>query len=258
MNSHSDQQAARQRNLVIERLRAAGSVFAEDEARLLGDDEELVARRIAGERLEYVLGWAEFGGLRIEVDPGVFIPRPQTEALAGHAASLRPAVALDLFAGSGAIGCVIKARNPAARVVAAELDPVALACARRNGARFGIEVIAADVDVGVPSELEGRVDVLTANVPYVPSRELPYVPHDGEPAAALDGGPDGLEWVRRVASIAGRWLNSSGRLLIELPEGVETVPLQGFRVSSPAERVLSAEPLRRAGLPARLGTGPTG
>jgi len=244
MDSHSGQRAERQGNLVVERLRAAGSVFAEDEARLLGDDEELVARRIAGERLEHVLGWAEFGGLRIEVDPGVFIPRPQTEALANYAASLRPAVALDLFAGSGAIACVIKDRHPAARVVAAERDPIALGCARRNGARFGVEVVAADVDAGVPRELEGQVDVLTANVPYVPSRELPYVPHDGEPAAALDGGPDGLDWLRRVASIARRWLKPTGRLLIELPEGVETMPLEGFRVRSPVERVLSAQPLR--------------
>jgi release factor glutamine methyltransferase len=208
MDSHSGQRDERQRNLVVERLRAAGSVFAEDEARLLGDDEELVVRRIAGERLEHVLGWAEFGGLRIAVDPGVFIPRPQTEALANYAASLRPAVALDLFAGSGAIACVIKDRNPAARVVAAELDPIALACVRRNGARFGIEVVAADVDAGLPQELEG------------------------------------LDWVRRVASIARRWLKATGRLLIELPEGVETMPLEGFRVSSPVERVLTAEPLR--------------
>src|SRR3954465_13934291 len=146
MNSHRDQQAGRQRSLVIERLRAAGSVFAEDEARLLGDDEALVARRIAGERLEHVLGWAEFCGLRIEVDPGVFIPRPQTERLAAHAASLRPAVALDLFCGTGAIACVIKASNPDARVVAAELDERALACARRNAAQFGVEVLASDVD----------------------------------------------------------------------------------------------------------------
>jgi release factor glutamine methyltransferase len=214
----------------VERLRAAGSVFAEDEARLLGGNEELIARRIAGERLEHVLGWVEFAGLRLEVDPGVFIPRPQTEALAEQSAALRPAVALDLFAGCGAIACVVKARNPGARVVAAELDVVALACARRNAARFGVEIVAADVDDGVPVELEGRVDVLTANVPYVPTRELPYVPHDGEPAAALDGGDDGLDWVRRVIAIAPRWLRPGGVLLYEQPgEG------------SAAERVVRVE-----------------
>jgi release factor glutamine methyltransferase len=225
----------------VERLRAAGSVFAEDEARLLGDDEALIARRVAGERLEYVLGWAEFAGLRIEVDPGVFIPRPQTEALAEHAASLQPRIALDLFAGSGAIACVVKARNPAARVIATELDPVALACARRNGERFGVEVVAADVDKGVPVELEGRVDVLTANVPYVPSGELAFVPHDGEPDAALDGGSDGLDLVRRVARIAPRWLRPGGALLIEIPADADPPPMPGFRIRTPRERVLSAE-----------------
>jgi release factor glutamine methyltransferase len=202
---------------VVERLRAAGSVFAEDEARLLAGDEALIARRIAGERLEHVLGWVEFGGLRLEIDPGVFIPRPQTQALAEQAASLEPTVALDLFTGCGAIACVIKARNPAARVLAAEADPAALACARRNGGRFGVEVVAADVDDGVPAELEGLVDVLTANVPYVPTSELRFVPHDGEPDAALDGGADGLGWVRRLKQVAPRWLRPGGVLLYEQP-----------------------------------------
>src|SRR3954465_4298864 len=110
---------------LVARLRAAGSVFAEDEARLLAGDEVRIARRIAGERLEHVLGWTEFCGLRIEVDPGVFIPRPQTEELARRAAELAPAIALDLFAGTGAIACVVKARNPDARVIAGELDETA-------------------------------------------------------------------------------------------------------------------------------------
>jgi release factor glutamine methyltransferase len=202
---------------VVERLRAAGSVFAEDEARLLGGDEALIARRIAGERLEHVLGWVEFCGLRLEIDPGVFIPRPQTEALAERAAALRPALALDLFAGCAAIACVVKARNPDARVVAGELDAAALSCARRNAARFGVEVVESNVDDGIPPELEGRVDVITANVQYVPTSELAFVPHDGEPDAALDGGADGLEWVRRVRDVAPRWLRPGGVLLYEQP-----------------------------------------
>jgi len=164
-----------------------------------------------------VLGWVEFGGLRLEVDPGVFIPRSQTEALAAQAASLRPRIALDLFAGCAAIASVVKARNPGARVVAAEVEAAALECARRNGARFGVEVVAADVDDGVPRELEGRVDVLTANVPYVPTAELTYVPHEGEPDAALDGGADGLDWVRRMIEVAPRWLRPGGVLLYEQP-----------------------------------------
>ena len=235
-----ERQSAPADHVVVARLRAAGSVFAEDEAALLGGDEALIARRIAGERLEHVLGWTEFCGLRVEVDPGVFIPRPQTEALAEHAAGLQPSIALDLFAGCGAIACVVKARNPAARVVAGELDVAALACARRNGERHGFEVVASDVDSGVPAELEGRVDVITANVPYVPSAELAYVPHDGEPASALDGGTDGLDWARRVAAAAQRWLRPGGVLLIELADGDEDLLLPGFETRLAAERVLSA------------------
>lgn len=231
-----------------ERLRAAGSVFAEDEARLLGGDEALIERRIAGERLEHVLGWVEFCGLRLAVDPGVFIPRPQTEALAAQAASLQPELAVDLFAGCGAIACVVKARNPGARVIAGELDPAALACARRNGERFGVEVVASDVDDGLPAKLEGKVDVLTANVPYVPTAELPYVPHDGEPAAALDGGPEGLDWIHKAATAARRWLRPGGTLLIEVAEDTDLTHLligdsprfSGFWVSLSPERVLSA------------------
>jgi len=193
-------------------------VFAEDEAALIladgRDIESLVVRRERGEPLAHVLGWVTFGGLTIEVDPGVFVPRPQTELLAEHAASLSPVVALDLFAGAGAIASVIAARNPTARVVAGELDVAE--CLRSNARRYGFDVITSDVDAGVPVELEGTVDVLTANVPYVPTGELQYVPHDGEPSSALDGGADGLDWVRRVVDIAPRWLRPGGALLTEI------------------------------------------
>jgi release factor glutamine methyltransferase len=194
---------------VVERLRAAGCVFAEDEARLLGGREDLITRRCAGERLEHVLGWVDFGGLRLAIDPGVFVPRPQTVALAQAAADARPAIALDLFSGCGAIAAVIADRNPAARVVACELRVTG--CLRRNVA----EVHESDVDDGVPVDVEGRVDVLTANVPYVPTGELEYVPHDGEPDLALDGGADGLDWLRRVIDVAPRWLRPGGTLLVE-------------------------------------------
>jgi release factor glutamine methyltransferase len=229
------------RDDVIERLRAAGSVFAEDEAELLAGDEALIARRIAGERLEHVLGWVDFCGLRLDVDPGVFIPRPQTEALAQQAAALQPKIALDLFAGCGAIACVVKARNPDARVVAGELDPAAVACARRNGNRCGVEVVESDVDAGIPAELEGRVDVLTANVPYVPTPELSFVPHRGEPPGALDGGPEGVDWIHRVFEIAPRWLRRGGMLFVELPEDAQALELPGFTTRICAERVLRAE-----------------
>jgi release factor glutamine methyltransferase len=156
-----------------------------------------------------VLGWVDFGGVLVHVDKGVFVPRPQTVALAEAAAALSPAIALDLFAGAGAIAALIQKRNPDARVVAAELD--VHECLRENVR----EVHESDVDAGVPAELEGRVDVLTANVPYVPTADLQYVPHDGEPASALDGGADGLDWFRRVVDCAPRWLRPGGALFLE-------------------------------------------
>jgi release factor glutamine methyltransferase len=195
-------------------------VFADDEALLLladgRDIESLVVRRERGEPLAHVLGWVSFAGLTVEGDHGVFVPRPQTAALAERAAALMGDVAVDLFTGAGAIASVIAARNPGARVVAADVDPVAVDCARRNGERYGFEVVVSDIDAGLPADLEGRVDVLTANVPYVPSGELPYVPREGEPVSALDGGADGLDWTRRVVAIAPRWLRPGGWLLTEI------------------------------------------
>ena len=216
------------KNEVVERLRAAGCVFAEDEARLLGDREDLIARRVAGERMAHVLGWVDVAGVRVHVEPGVFVPRPQTATLALHAASMRPAIALDLFSGSGAIAAVVQQHNPTARVVAGELR---VTDSLRRNVR---EVHESDVDAGIPRELEGRVDVLTANVPYVPTGELQYVPHDGEPDDALDGGDDGLDWVRRVVEIAPRWLRPGGALLVELAR--HQLPLvDGFELVVAAE-----------------------
>lgn len=206
------------------RLRAAGCVFAEDEALLILEDgrdiEMLLRRRERGEPLAHVLGWVDFAGLTVEVDPGVFVPRPQTVALAEHAVALEPAIAVDLFAGAGAIASVLAART-SARVVAGELE--VRECLRANALRYGFEVVTSDVDSGIPAELEGRVDVLTANVPYVPTAELQYVPHEGEPASALDGGPDGLDWTRRVLACAPRWLRPGGTLLTEV--ATHQVPL---------------------------------
>jgi release factor glutamine methyltransferase len=210
---------------MVARLRAAGCVFAEDEARLLlacaseegqGEDgrdvDELVTRRCEGERLEHVLGWADFGGVRVQVEPGVFIPRPQTVALAQHAVSLQPRVHLDLFSGCGAIAAYVAQHVPDARVVACELHVTESLRANVS------EVHESDVDAGVPAALAGQVDVLTANVPYVPTSELEYVPHDGERVDALDGGPDGLDWTRRLFAAAPRWLRAGGAVLTEVGE----------------------------------------
>ena len=186
----------------------------------------MVARRAAGEPLQYVIGWAPFGRLRLAVGPGVFVPRPETETLADRAARhLRttdaPRIAVDVCTGSGAIACFLAAEVPGARVLATELDPGALAWARVNARRHGVELLAGDLDAPLPAELAGRVEVLCANVPYVPSGAIATLPadvRDHEPRLALDGGPDGLDVLRRLAPRATRWLAPGGRLYCEIGE----------------------------------------
>jgi len=217
------------------RLRAAGCVFAEDETRLLVDAAStaaeltsMVERRTAGEPIEHVVGWAEFCGLRIDVDRGVFVPRRRTEFLVTHAIALaRPrAVVLDMCCGSGAIGIAIASHVGAIELHAVDIDPIAGACARRNVAGVGGEVHVGDLYDALPGSLRGRVDVLVANAPYVPTDELPLLPaeaRDHEPTVALDGGPDGLDVQRRVIDGAPSWLAPYGHLLVETSE--RQVPL---------------------------------
>jgi release factor glutamine methyltransferase len=153
----------------------------------------------------------------VRVAPGVYVPRPQTGALARRAASLLPehGVAADLCTGSGAIAVVLSDAVPSARVVATELDPAAVACARTNG----VEVFEGSLDEPLPAELRGAVDVLTAVVPYVPTDAIRLLPRDVqafEPREALDGGPDGLHLLRDVARRSAGWLRPRGWLLLEV------------------------------------------
>jgi release factor glutamine methyltransferase len=206
---------------LVAQLRAAGCVFAEDEAALLlaagGDLEALVERRVAGEPLEQVLGWAEFCGLRVVVEPGVFVPRQRTRLLVREALALAGAgsVVLDLCCGTGAVGAAIAAAVPGAELHAADVDPAAVRCARRN---VPGSVYAGDLYDALPGTLHGRVDVLVANAPYVPTGAIALMPpeaRDHEARAALDGGADGLDVQRRVAAGAPSWLAPGGWLLIE-------------------------------------------
>jgi len=226
--------------LVVARLRAAGCVFAEDEARLLiaqartpGELEAMVGRRAAGLPLEQVLGWAEFCGLRISVDPGVFVPRRRTEFLVRQAALLaRPGdVIVDLCCGAGAIGAALAAAVDRAEVHAADIDPAAVRCARRN---VPGQVYQGDLYEPLPSRLRGRVAIVVANVPYVPSGEIRLLPAEArahEPLVALDGGPDGLGVLRRVAAGAPAWLRPGGHLLIETSQAQAPQAAQAFAAS---------------------------
>ncbi|WP_067917130.1 putative protein N(5)-glutamine methyltransferase [Actinomadura rubrobrunea] len=247
-------------------MRAAGCVFAEDEARLLVDAARtpadlaaMVERRAAGLPLEHVVGWAEFCGLRIAVDPGVFVPRRRTEFLARQAAALVPAdgVAVDLCCGSGAVGAVLAATADGADVHAADIDPAAVACARRN--LDPARVHEGDLFAALPSALRGRVDVLVANVPYVPTEEVALLPaeaRDHEPRIALDGGPDGLDVARRVIAEAPSWLAPGGHLLFEtserqLPDALRAAAARGLRPRAAVDDDLAAAVVIAASRPGR-------
>jgi len=236
---------------VILRLRAAGCVFAEDEARLLlaeagspAELEALVARRVAGEPLEHVLGWAEFGGLRISVAPGVFVPRRRTELLVEEAVALaRPgAVVVDLCCGSGALGLAVAAAGPGVALHAADVDPGAVACAAGNVARLGGHAYAGDLFEPLPPELRGRVDLLLANVPYVPTDAIALMPPEArlhEARVALDGGADGLDVARRVIAEAPGWLAPGGSLLFETSEAQSPAALESVAAGGLIPRLVT-------------------
>jgi release factor glutamine methyltransferase len=211
---------------LLARLRAAGCVFAEEEATLLLADaadpdalEAMTARRVAGEPLEHVLGWAGFRGRRVAVAPGVFVPRHRSALLVDRAvAAARPgAVVVDLCCGSGALGAAVAAEVGDVELHAADVDPVAVACARRT-LPPGAQVHLGDLDMALPSDLRGRVDVLLASPPYVPTVGLATMPPEArehEPRTALDGGDDGLAVLRRIATLAPGWLAPGGVVLLE-------------------------------------------
>ncbi|MFB9580100.1 putative protein N(5)-glutamine methyltransferase [Streptomyces goshikiensis] len=242
---------------LVERLRAAGCVFAEEEADLLvgaarddGHLSQMLARRVAGEPLEIVVGWAGFCGLRMEVGEGVFVPRRRSEFLASEAAALTPrsgAVVVDLCCGVGALGAAVADRvGGGVELHAADIDPVALAYARRNVAPYGGRVHEGDLYAALPEALRGRVDVLVVNAPYVPTGELGLLPaeaRDHEPLVSLDGGADGLDIHRRVAAQAAHWLAPGGHLLIETGEHQHPVTAAALTAAGLMTRTVTSQEL---------------
>ncbi|MEW2164777.1 putative protein N(5)-glutamine methyltransferase [Streptomyces sp. NPDC007084] len=238
---------------VIAALRSAGCVFAEDEAELIlatarTPDEvaAMVDRRVAGLPLEHVLGWAQFHGLRIGLEPGVFVPRRRTEFLVDQAVSLAPGASLvvDLCCGSGAVGAALAACLDGPELHASDIDPAAVRCARRNVAPYAGHVHEGDLFAALPGTLRGRVDILAANVPYVPTDEVGLLPpeaRDHEPLAALDGGADGLDLVRRVAREAPRWLAPGGCLLVETSEHQAATAVETFASAGLIARLTVSE-----------------
>lgn len=212
-------------------MRAAGSVFAEDEARLLVEaarDAEhlslLVAQRVRGVPLEVVVGYVEFDGLRLDIDPGVFVPRRRSTFLLDCVEDRPPVagdVVVDACCGSGAIAAALIHRRPGLEVHACDIDPTACRCARRNlGGRASVH--EGDLLDALPASLAGRVALVLANTPYVPTDHIATLPREArehEPWHCLDGGADGLDLHRRLAQQAPAWLEPGGRVLVETSRG---------------------------------------
>ncbi len=213
---------------LINRLRMAGCVFAEDEAAVLLASartplelEQMVQQRVAGTPLEHIVGWAEFAGMRIAVDPGVFVPRRRTELLLRRALRLAPVgpVVVELCCGSAALSLAL-ASTVEIELYATDIDPAAVRCATKNLARLAGAacVLQGDLYESLPPSLAGRVDLLLANAPYVPTDLIWLMPREArqyEPRVALDGGWDGLDVQRRIAAGASHWLAPDGHLLVE-------------------------------------------
>ena len=251
--------------VLVTRLRAAGCVFAEDEARLIvsaarTSDElaSMLDRRVAGVPLEHVLGWAEFCGLRIAVDPRVFVPRRRTAFLVEQAGALAcpRAVVVDLCCGSGAVGAALaETLGDGIELYAVDIDPAAVRCARRNVPDPG-RVFEGDLYEPLPTTLRGSVDVLVANAPYVPTEAIGMMPPEArehEPHAALDGGDDGLAILRRVIDLAPALLRPGGHLLVETGEAQVSAAVGHLEAAGLVATVLTDDDL---GATALVGTAP--
>ncbi len=235
---------------LIDSLRSSGCVFAEQEAELLleaatspSELSILLARRLAGEPIEHIVGWAAFCGLRILLDDGAFVPRLRTEFLAHQAISnLTPrAVVVDLCCGSGAVGAAMLAADPLVELHAADIDPVEVACARRN---LPGPVYEGDLLSPLPEHLRGRVDLVLASCPYVPTGAIRLLPAEArlhEPRVSLDGGEDGLDVVRRIVREAPDWLSATGSLLLETSERQAPVVLADCGTAGLTGQILRCE-----------------
>jgi release factor glutamine methyltransferase len=202
-------------------------VFAEEETQILASEassiEELmnlVEKRASGLPIEYVLGFTEFCGLKIEIEQGVFIPRRRTEFLVQQAKVLtRPSnLVLDLCCGSGAVGAAIATDHTKILLHSVDIDPIAVRCASHNITKMGGHVYEGDLYDALPHSMRGRVNIIVANAPYVPADSVKLLPREArlyEPKVSLDGGEDGLDLHRIIAEKAPYWLISGGHLLVE-------------------------------------------
>lgn len=209
--------------------------------------ESMVDRRVAGEPLEVIVGWASFCGLRIIVEAGVFVPRRRTQLLVEEADALSTPgmVVVDMCCGSGAVAAALLERQPGLEVFACDIEPAAVRCARANIGSRG-QVFEGDLFDPLPVFIVGRVDIIVANAPYVPTDAIPLMPPEArihEPQVALDGGADGLDLQRRITSAAPDWLRPRGRLLIETSVQQAPATVLAFEEAGFAASILRSEEL---------------
>jgi release factor glutamine methyltransferase len=210
---------------VRSRLSAGGFLAAEDEALELlqysnGDTDQLesrIKRRLQGEPLAWITGFTTFCGIEIRVDPGVYVPRGQSEPLARRAAARLPhrGIAVDLCTGTGAIAKALLVEKPTARVIGIDIDERAVSCARSNG----IEALCGDLFAPLSLDLEGRVDVISGVVPYVPTQSMPFLARDTldfESPLSYDGGSEGVDVLRRVLEEGQPFLRPGGSVFVEV------------------------------------------
>ena len=250
-------------DVLVSTLRGAGCVAAEKRRRSNSRPRQGAAAprsttsshiECAGEPLAWITGRSAFCGRTILVDPGVYVPRWQSESLARAASAAlgERGIAVDLCTGAGPIAVVLAAEHPSASVLATDVDPLAVACARRNG----VDARLGDLTDPLPEGLRGLVDVITAVAPYVPTGAHHLLSDDArhEPVRALDGGADGLDHVRRVVTAAATWLRTGGWLGVEAgTDQCDDVRGLSWPRASSTEVLEDADGDRR-GVVARLGT----
>ena len=210
--------------------------------------DRLVAERVERKPLQHIVGTAAFGPVTVQVGPGVFIPRPETEAMLEWSAAQRLSqnpVIVDLCTGSGALAFALSKNWADARIVAVDDSETALEYASRNLAGSGVELVRADVTTaGLLPELDGCVDLLVANPPYIPDAavlEPEVAEHD--PPHALFGGPDGMAVIDVIADLAARWLRAGGFCAVEHDDTTSALTVEAFTRTGRFEDVIARRDL---------------
>jgi release factor glutamine methyltransferase len=209
----------------------------------------MVRRRVDGLPLEPILGWVDFAGLRLAIEPGVFVPRQRSVLLVGEALALlsstdSTSVVVEMCCGCGAVGAALCNAVSNLELYAADIDPVAAACARRN--LPDAHVVVGDLYDPLPETLRGNVNLIVANAPYVPTDAIELMPPEArihEPRVALDGGADGVDVHRRLAAAAPEWLAPGGQLLVETGRAQAPKTADAFNRNGLTTHVVTSEEL---------------